>query len=95
MKLNLITNVSLRIILIFVVAMLVSFIPDIPFMREFFGDTWCSIENKHYCGGPTDERGPHYVWAYRHWLWAILGFILAIIQIMSIIFYAERKSESI
>ena len=86
-------NISLRIVALFVVAMLASFIPD--YLHNFCGDTLCGGNLKiDFCSLGADARyskhGPEWHWAYRHYLFIFMGLSLAIAQLISIVNYATE-----
>lgn len=90
MKLNLVQTVSLRIIVIFTVAIFVSFIPD--YLHDFFGDWYCKgsgVIDQHYhyslCNYGNGFHTATWHWGYRHWLFVIMGIFLAIVQFGSLI----------
>jgi hypothetical protein len=70
-------HLSIRIIMLFVVAMIVSFIPEISVMRSFFGDTYCAISNHSYSYAGDVHTEPTWHWGWRHWLFLFMGVHLA------------------
>lgn len=78
---NYYTNLSLHIIVLFVVAMLCSFIPN--YLRDFLGDSFCTIKDCHKYGGWHEDV--HYHWGYRHYLYLCMTIILFIINVCYII----------
>lgn len=78
--------ISLRVIALFVIAMLVSFIPEL--IPDFFGDWNC---NGCTYGGDYRNHMPQTHWGYRHWLFFTMGVSLFIIQIVDIINYIDKK----
>lgn len=100
MKLSFLNQLSLRIILLFTIMMIVSFIPD--YLRSFFGDEYCSgyvfnkVSNKleqfiHY---GSIHSCYEWHWGYRHWLFFLMGFCLFIIQIIDIIHFIKTFKEN-
>lgn len=96
--------ISFRIIVLFIIAIFVSFIPD--YLHKFFGDWECvgSIPWKYQ---PGDENNYSHViykgcnyssgahsktihWGYRHWLFFVMGVILFIIQSIDIFIYSNK-----
>ena len=82
-----------RIVILFTVAMLVSFIPEQ--YPKFFGDTYCdgefdpkfnednkSIGSLDYPKSHCKDviHPPTWHWGYRHWLWCFMGIILCILN---------------
>lgn len=99
-------KISIRVLLLFLIAMLVSFIPD--YLHTFFGDTYC-MGSGRFIKGETDWVDGYYEncnyaawsyhdsmwhWGYRHWLFLVMGIILSIIQIADIINCAEKNNKS-
>ena len=88
-------NISLRIVALFIMAIIVSFIPD--YFHTFLGDTYCGGNiNTAYCsvGGAFDTmHGPEWHWAYRHTLFAAMGFFLAGVQAVNIIMIASEDKN--
>lgn len=93
--------ISLRVILLFTVAMFVSFIPD--YLHDFFGDWTCKgcefVQDKvfgsyigcHYGDVHVHDATLH--WGYRHWLFFLMGIILFIIQVVDLIMYIDSKEK--
>jgi hypothetical protein len=76
MKTNVFLGIAWRIVLLFLVAMMSTFIA--PMMRDFLGDTYCPTRN---CG-QTDEE---WVWGARHyWLQAmcVVLFLLSLVNVI-------------
>ena len=86
-------NISLRIVALFVMAMIVSFIPD--YLHTFFGDVYCvgNLETP-FCPSAYSKfnylHGSEWHWAYRHWLFAAMGFWLAVVQIVNLVNVASE-----
>jgi len=80
-------KVSLRIIMLFVVAMIFSFIPEISFMRDFFGDVYCSIEHTSF---EDQHSEPTWHWGWRHWLFLFMGVALFITQAIKLGFFIDK-----
>lgn len=96
MSLHKIFNVSLRIILLFAIAIALSFIPD--YNHEFFGDWICEGSKKygwfHYTGctyGSGGYHNPSLHWGYRHWLFSLMGLSLSVMQVVAIILLINKK----
>lgn len=95
---------SLRVITLFVVAMISSFIPEK--FPEFF-DVKCSgtvstrptiySAMEHQCSEMSyDSPVPHkpkYHWGYRHTLFLVMGIVLFIIQVIDIIIYVNKSNQ--
>jgi hypothetical protein len=99
--------ISFRIIALFVIAILVSFIPD--YLHNFFGDWLCEGAKygklipetdacwSHYeligCDYGSGVHNPTLHWGYRHWLFFAMGVILFIIQAIDIIIYINKQDK--
>lgn len=92
MKTNL--KLSIKIIIIFAVLIICSFIPEL--FPDFFGDKICNGSGDFFIGkgikcdfglihAPTNHFG------YRHWLFIVMGFVLFLIQTFDIIFPKESN----
>jgi len=103
---NIYLKISMRIIVLFITAILLSFIPDLN--PDLFGDWQCKgtadlVTNSTYgwtrtIGCQYASRGDHdptWHWGYRHWLYFFMGLCLAVIQIAagveSVIKYNNEK----
>ncbi len=83
-------KISLRIIFIFGIALIMSFIPDL--YPKQFGD-WLCEGSIHYYGANSIKEcmhssSPHnaeWHWGYRHWVWFLMGLSLFFLQIRDII----------
>lgn len=89
-------KVSLNIVAVFVVVMLVSFIPDQ--FPKFFGDWQCEGRSYSYvdvgngrfdyktigCDHGVNNHLPSWHWGYRHWLFIIMGLLLFVVQVIRI-----------
>ena len=89
MTLNIYTKISLRVIMLFIIAILFSLIPDVCNLHPLFDDTFCTGKP---CTAFMAGHLPEYHWGYRHWLWAIMGFVLFIIQSTKIISLIEIEN---
>lgn len=81
--------VSLRIIALFSIAILMSFLPD--YYPLFFGDYSCNIINLSH-GFNGREYDIHSHWGYRHYLYFYMGVCLFILQVVDIINYISYKN---
>lgn len=88
MKLNFWLELTLRIVAIFAFYMLISFIPEQPIARAFFGDVECKGDPYISC-----SNGIHWHWGYRHFLWVALGTILFIIQAIRVFQFIEKDDK--
>lgn len=80
-------KLMIDIVLIGLLLMLVSFIPE--YFREFFGDWKCqgsgeAIPNTYhytrcnYAGNGFHD--PEWHWGFRHYIWMVMGAVLTIIR---------------
>lgn len=97
MKLSKIQKVSLRVILLFTVAIFSTFVGD--YLHDFLGDWKCAGSGKlvdyHYegCNYRNYYHDAILHWGYRHWLYLIMCIILFIIQVVGIVSYIDSKEE--
>jgi hypothetical protein len=87
-------KISIRIIAVFMVAIIMSVIPDL--FPNLFGDWLCEghyeqIKGCLYIGEYGNFHQPTWHWGYRHWLWFLMGIALFIIQVIDIIDKLEDK----
>lgn len=94
-------KLSLRVCLLFIIAILFSFIPEM--FRGIFGDWACTGAKLYYDGNHRIIDGclytqtihdPGYHWGYRHWLYFFMGLSLAIIQFINIVNLINKKISS-
>jgi hypothetical protein len=78
-------KLSIKVILLFITAMLVSFSPE--FLRGFFGD---EIYEDGYTRGIIDD---HWDWGFRHFLYFLMCIVLFIIQAVKIIKWVIERSD--
>lgn len=92
-------KISLRIIALFLVAILVSKIPEL--YPNFFGDwhcegselIWDDESHKHYHSEGCDmfqNHNPSWHWGYQHYLFFLMGLSLTIVQIVDIVKIAQK-----
>ena len=81
-------QLSLRVTIIFTIAILHSFIPEMDFMREFFGDT-PSADRGFMIDEYWNWGGRHY---FYHWLMVVL-FILSFINLFSWVNVKDRRKQ--
>lgn len=91
MKLNFWSEISLRIVLIFIFFILASFIPELDIMHQFFDDKLCNNIADYHNGNSYITE--HYHWGYRHWLWIFMGIILAIIQFVKLLTFIFNNTD--
>ena len=100
MKINKSQKISLKVILLFTIAILSTFVGD--YLHSFLGDWKClgsgtpndSIYNPIYKYCNYAEWGfhdPTWHWGYRHWLYLVMCITLFIIQIIDIISFADSN----
>lgn len=92
-------RVSLKIISLFIVAILSTFIGDN--LHSFFGDWKCSgsgerlLDEWIYAKCNYGDLGSHestWHWGYRHWLYFTMCIILFLIQINNIFFTTNQEN---
>lgn len=94
-------KISIRIILLFVTAIFLSFIPD--YLFSFFGDWYCSgsgdytrhdyIKIWQKCDYTDEFHLQSWHWGYRHWLYLSMGICLAIIQIADVFILINKTTQ--
>ena len=75
------TKIMLRIVILFVTVMLMSFVPEN--FRDLFGDEYCKIPH-HFHAGDYHEY-PEWHWGFRHFAWCGMGMTLFIYNVVLII----------
>lgn len=96
MKLSKTTKISIRIVALFITAMLMSFIPDL--FPDFFGDWTCigttgfNRETVAYTGCVHGgySHSPEVHWGYRHFLYFFMGLSLAMVQVVDIVNFISK-----
>lgn len=83
------TVISLRIMFIFGVGILMSFLPEA--YPNFFGDEHCDFINLTHNGGYW--KVPHTHWGYRHWMYFAMGLCLFIAQAVFLIKYIDKNNK--
>ena len=89
MKLNLWYGLSLRVIALFVTAMIVSFSPEL--LRGFFGDAMYVADK--WGDIPHDMMDKQYAWGYRHYLYYIMCLALFIIQAIRLGMWVDKHKD--
>lgn len=80
MKYKVYWGLVFRIILIFSIGMLWTFIN--PHLREFLGDTYCGSGN---CDGTSFRFDDQWIWGARHyWYWWMM-FLLFILSLTNVV----------
>ena len=83
---------KLRLVAIFAIAMLFSFIPET--FPDFFGDWVCQggkviVEGNSYdivgCSYTQQDHMPSTHWGFRHWMWTLCGVSLFIWNVVELI----------
>jgi len=98
MKLRKIQIISLKVILLFTVAIFSTFIGE--YLHEFLGYWKCEgsgqrivdtydYQNCNYAD--VGNHKPMWHWGYRHWLYLIMCITLFIIQVADIISFADAE----
>ncbi len=101
---TIINKISLRVFLLFSIAIASTFIPDN--LHEFFGDTLCTTgsgfriwgsntvgTHYQYCNYSMEHEPNTWHWGYRHWLYLFMTIILFIIQVIDIVIFIVKESE--
>ncbi len=95
------TTVSINIIILFMIAIMSSFIPEL--FPDFFGDWICEgrkfIPNKETYGSYIgcdmfQEHNPTTHFGYRHYLWFLMGIVLFIIQGIRIFMVVDKHDKN-
>lgn len=92
---SLINKITIRVIAVFMTAILTSFIPDT--FPEFFGDVKCAgsvyVSGEGVVGCRMQfvgevvpyEHAPSVHWGYRHYLWNWMSVVLGLVQAFGIV----------
>ena len=83
-----IIKISLRIIAVFIAAILVSLVPDL--FPKLFGDWYCvgmyeQLKGCLYEGNYSGYHNPTWHWGWRHYLWFLMGLSLMALQVFNVI----------
>lgn len=95
-------KISIKIILLFVVAIATSFATDL--LHNYLGDWFCEGATRVYKSKEdwygsikgcdvNGEHNPTWHWGYRHWLVFLMGCSLAIVQIVDIVNILIKKID--
>jgi hypothetical protein len=87
MKINLWYGLSLRVIALFVTAMITSFSPEL--FRDLFGDVLYNPD-KTYGRGWIDDK---WDWGFRHYLYFWMCFILFVIQAVRLCMWIDKNKN--
>ena len=91
-------RISLKVIMLFTIAILSTFLGD--YLHNFFGDWKCKgsgqrvIDTYYYTNCNYAETGFHdatWHWGYRHWLYLCMCITLFVLQVIDIINYSNKK----
>lgn len=90
-------HISVRVVILFTIAILVSFIPEQ--FPKFFGDYICDGVAVNHVTGLKEKflhKGYYHTnielhFGYRHWLFLIMGIVLFVIQSIKIIELIPNK----
>jgi len=88
MKNKVFLGITVRIVILFTVAMLATFIPEN--LRDFFGDTPALEVQDH-----TPEPDKYYDWGARHyWYWwmCVILFLLSMLNLFISVFNLVQKN---
>lgn len=89
-KLNLWYGLSLRVIALFLTAMIVSFSPEL--FRDFFGDEMYIPDRYGYISS-HDFIDDKWNWGYRHYLYFIMCLCLFIIQAVRLFMWIDDNKN--
>ncbi len=93
-------RLTLQIMSIFIVAMLVSLIPD--YLHTFFYDRYCTgivkgLDKFVQCDeGFHTGREPQsamWHWGYRHCIWFWMGIVIFIVQVIRVIDFVIKEQK--
>lgn len=94
LKINI--KVSIRIILLFTVAILISKVPEL--YPSFFGDIICqgngNTGNRCIYGMLYSHGINTHHWGYQHWLFFFMGLSLFIVQAVDIVLIIIKHNKS-
>jgi len=104
MKTSIYTQVTVNIVAVFIVVILMSFVPD--YFYNFFGDWKC--EGSRYVSeagniwgnrigctyGDSGNHNPKWHWGYRHWIWFFMGITLFIVQFIRIVNLIDNHQKT-
>jgi len=102
MKLTKTHLLSLRIVVLFTVAILSTFLGD--YLHLFLGDWKCDGSGKRYLEGIyvlyercnyslCNLHDSSWHWGYRHWIYFVMCITLFIIQVVDIINFSSKKLQ--
>lgn len=88
MKFEVYFAITIRIVILFVVGMLFTFVPD--YLREFFGDVDCTgktyeLFGKTYQGCRSEFVNDGYDWGARHYWYTFMMLCLFLLSIINVI----------
>lgn len=87
-KLNLWYGLSLRIIALFVTAIIVSYTPEL--FRDIFGDKPYPEDGRYHRTGFIDEE---WNWGYRHYLYFLMCLCLFIVQAVRLGMWIDKNKD--
>jgi hypothetical protein len=90
MKINLLLEIAARIVVIFIAAILFSYLPETEFLKDIFDDQPCKRE--YGCGAGFGNSAIK--WGARHYYysWGVFFlFVLSIIHFIMRVVYLARK----
>lgn len=89
-KLNLWYGLSLRIIALFVTAIIVSYTPELFSLRDIFGDKPYPDDGRYHRTGFIDEE---WNWGYRHYLYFLMCLCLFIVQAVRLGMWIDKNKD--
>lgn len=81
--------ISLKVILLFTIAIFSTFVGD--YLHNFFDDSYCTLTDCMYMD--IRHKLPKWHWGYRHWLYLSMCIILFIIQVVDILDYIDNTKN--
>ncbi len=93
MKPSIYTKISINIVLMFIIGIAMSIVPELH--PKFFNDQFCLgwIGENKLCFRSEEQHQPTWHWGYQHWLWFFMGALLFVVQAVKIINSIDKKPE--
>lgn len=84
---NIYTKVSLNIVVVFLIAIIMSFIPDSKCLHDIF--FYQCVDFSTFEGSCSHNL--HYHWVWQHYLWTGMNVCLFVVQVVRIIDIIDTK----
>ena len=96
MKLSKHNRIAIQIVFTFSTGILSTYVPEL--FRDFFGDWMCqgnfNWKNTTECNYlNTSIHDPQWHWGWRHWLWAMMGLCIFVLQFFNVIRIIDEKEK--